>query len=123
MKDQIQDSGAKAGIQTQLSNSKKVSKKAFKKFSRRTSNKASRGVFKKEEAGPKSGQEKIPNSESLQKMFIRRSFDTIQDVNSKCLEAFKDITSLFKTPSGIMYIMLLIIMGSVGVSKAATIHG
>ena len=124
MEDQVQDSSIQAGTQTQISTSKKVSKKASKKFSRKGFKGVSKKeVSKKEKSGSKPSQEKIHHFESTQEMFIRRSFDTIQDVTSKCLEAFKDFTSLFKTSSGIVYIMLLIIMGSVGVSKAATIHG
>ena len=88
IEDQVQDSSIQAGTQTQISTSKKVSKKTSKKFSRKTSNKGFREVSKKEvskkeKSGSKPSQEKIHSFESTQEMFIRRSFDTIQDVNSK----------------------------------------
>ena len=122
MEDKIQDSSIQARTQSQVSSSRLISKKTSKKSIKMGSRKISKNkASRKEESDSKPSQEKTLSSESTLEMFIRRSFDTIQDVNSKCLEAFKDFTSLFKTPSGIMYIMLLIIMGSVGVSKAAAI--
>ena len=55
-------------------------------------------------------QEEIPSSESIQKMVIKRSFDVI-----------KDVTSIFKSPMGIIYMMLFMMMFNVGISRAATI--
>ena len=57
-------------------------------------------------------QEKNHNFESTQRMFIRRSFDVI-----------KDVTGIFQSPMGIIYMMLFMMMFNVGVSKAANIPG
>ena len=57
-------------------------------------------------------QEENPGSESIQRMFIRRSFDVI-----------KDVTGIFQSPMGIVYMILFMMMFNVGISRAASIPG